>query len=42
MTVDRDTVTKFIREGSDTSEILREEAEKAKNEDLKVEKYATL
>lgn len=36
MAVDRDTISSFVEEGSGQSEILKEEAEKAKNEDLAV------
>ena len=36
MTVDRDTVSKFLREDSASAEILKEMAAEAKNEDLAV------
>ena len=36
MTVDRDTVSNFFKEDSSSAEILREESENVKNDDLKV------
>ena len=36
MTVDRDTVSNFLKEDSSSAEILREESENVKNDDLKV------
>lgn len=41
MTVDRDTVSSFIKEDSASAEILKEMAAEAKNEDLAVSLRAT-
>lgn len=40
MTVDRDTVSKFIREGTASAEVLKEMSQDAKNEDLAVRTLA--
>lgn len=42
MTVDRDTVSKFIREGTASAEVLKEMSQDAKNEDLAVRNLAHL
>lgn len=36
MAVDRDTISRFVAEDSGSALLLKEEAEKVKNEDLKV------